>query len=139
MSVRPINLESDLPAVLEWWAKRGSKMPAAAFLPAQGFIAELNGVLVAASWLYVVPGTKGGIGIIEFTATNPNVATSRDLLIAVKELYAVVEQAAWDGGCGSVLSFVAPGSSEEHIMKRGGWNDITGGVHHLMLGRVRCL
>lgn len=136
--IRPIVPELELPILRSWWEQRGvAPLPDSAFLPGRGYLAEDAGVRVACAWLFVVPGTAGGIGILEFMSTNPKITPGRTLLAAVKELYAHIEEQAWAGGCGSLISFVAPGTGEQHYMERHGWTDLTGGVHHLMLGKVR--
>ena len=136
MNIRPINIETELPAVRGWWESRGTPMPAAAFLSAEGFVAEHDGALVAASWLYVVPGTQGGIGVVEFTGSNPAFAASPELVDGLKALYARLEERAWALGCGSLLSFVAPNSWEQRTFARAGWQDLTGGKPHLTYGKV---
>lgn len=141
MTIRPIVPELELPILRSWWKARGmAPLPDSAFLPGRGYVVEDGGLLVACAWLFMVPGTTGGIGILEFMSTNPKLAVGRSLLACVKELYAHVEKQAWEGGCGSVISFVAPGSNEEHHLARQGWADLTGGVKHVMFGKVRpCL
>lgn len=138
MNIRPVIFDQDFPTVQGWWRARGSSvLPAPAFMSAEGFIVESGGIPVAVSWLYVVPGTKGGIGVVEFTTTNPAVAVSRDLISCVRALYAHVQTQAWAWGCGSVMSFVAPDSAEQRIFEQDGWKDLTGGVPHLMYGKER--
>lgn len=138
MNIRPIDNERELPIFRSWWEARGATaLPEAVFLPARGYVAESDGVLVAAAWLFVVPGTAGGIGVLEFMSTNPEVPVGKNLLECVKALYAHVESEAWASGCGSIISFVAPGSGEERQMLRHGWADLTSGVKHLMFGKSR--
>lgn len=135
MTVRPLNLETDLPIVAGWW--RGHSAPVVvkeAFLSADGFVAE-NGEMLAASWLYVAPGTRGGIGVLEFTTTNP-IGSPRHLLSAVNALYQHIEEVAWAKGCGSILSFVAQNRSEQHLLAKIGWQDVTG-VPHMIFGKSR--
>lgn len=141
MNIRPINAETELPILRSWWEKRGlASLPDSAFLPGAGFVVEDGSILIACAWLFVVPGCSGGIGVLEFMSTNPQVAVCKSLLACVKALYSHVELKAWEAGCGSLISFVAPGTGEQHYMERNGWADLTGGVHHLMLGKVRpCL
>ncbi len=141
MSVRPIEFLTEFPVFCAWLQRRGAPvLPQEAFMSAQGFVAEEEGKLLAASWLYVVPGTQGGIGIIEFTTTNPAISTGKALLSGVKQLYSHLEQKAWEQGCGSLLSFVAPGSGEQHIFEKTGWANVTGGRPHLTYGKARpCL
>ncbi len=123
--------------IADWWVKRKSPvMPEVVFLPASGFIAYDERVPLAASWLFVAPGTKGGIGVIEFTTTNPIFGVSRILLSAVKALYAHLESVAWEKGCGSVISFVAQNGSEQHIMDKMGYIN-PGGIPHLIYGKAR--
>lgn len=138
MNIRPIHFDDEFPVVKDWWRRRGTpELPAAAFFSAQGFVVEDTGLMIAVTWLYVVPGTRGGIGILEFTTTNPAVADKRLVLESVKRLYAEVEAKAWEQGCGSMISFVAPGKGEQHLFDRCGWRDLTGGQPHLLYGKER--
>lgn len=140
MKIRPINLDQDYPMISEWWkARDAGVMPKGVFLPAEGFIVEEGGVAMAASWLFVAPGTQKGIGVIEFTTTNPKCGLSKILLAGAKALYAHLEKVAVTKGCGSILSFVAPGRSEQHIMDRIGYTNC-GGPPHLIYGKaLQCL
>lgn len=137
ISFRKFILESDYPVICSWQKGHGAPtMTPAVFLSADGRVAEVDGVAMAMSFLYVVPGTKGGIGIVEFTTTNPE-GSLRQRHGAAKELYAHIEAEAWLQGCGSLLSFVAPGQGEQHIFDKTGWNDLTGGIPHMIYGKVR--
>lgn len=89
------------------------------------------------SFLYMDPKL---IGVIEWTTTNPALAFSRDIVLAVKGLYAHLEQTAKDAGCVAVISFVKPNSSEERIMAKMGFatsNDDPG--HRLFAKPLRNL
>lgn len=137
MIVVPLNLEQDYPMISAWWTGHKSPVvPAPVFFSAQGFKAVEEGIAYAASWLYVVPGTRGGIGIIEFTTTNPEMSFSKKVLAAVKSLYAHVESVAWSQGCGSIMSFVAQDGSESRIMDKTGFVNV-GGPAHLIYGKAR--
>ena len=137
IDIRPMDISSDYPTVARWWSARGLALPPpACFLSALGFVATYEGMPVAASWLYVVPGSQGGIGIIEFTTTNPDFRPMKTVLRAVRMLYQHLEARAWQEGCGSVLSFVGDNTGEERIMTRMGWTDCSG-TPHKTFGKAR--
>lgn len=128
--IRPINLEQDYPMICEWWIKHEAPViPSVVFLPAFGLVADC----AAAAWLFVCEGTQGGVGLIEFTTTNPE-APAKARLSAVKEVYAGLESLAKEKGCGSVLALVGVNSSERRIMEKSGYLN-TGGEPHLIYGK----
>lgn len=132
MNLRRFNLETDYPMICEWWTKHKSPvLPKAVFLPAIGLISE-----AAAGFLFVPEKTQGGIGIIEFTTTDPD-AHVRVRLESVKSVYAGLEGIAKEMKCGSLMSFVAQGRSEEHLLLKRGWADVTG-IPHLIFGKALC-
>ena len=117
MKFRPIDLERDYPTLEKWWLGHNALPVPRAILP-RGWIAEEAGVEIAASFLYMDPGK---IGVIEWTTTNPACAFSRDIVFAVKGLYAHLEEQAKSEGCIAIISFVKPKSSEERIMSKLGY------------------
>jgi hypothetical protein len=126
MTIRPYSSE-DYNMIRSWWEVHGSTiMPAQVFLPAIGAVAEVDGQPIAMSFLYCV---IGGISIIEFTTTNPMFKLSKDLVRAVKTLYAHLEKMAWDNGSPCILSFVKPNSGEARIMAKTGYQDLQGEPH----------
>lgn len=117
--------------ICEWWTKHKAPLIPVVFLPAIGLIDD-----GAVGFLFVPEKTQGGIGVIEFTTSNPG-ATAKSRLQAVKAIYAGLETIAIRLGCGSVMSFVAQGKSEEHILSKMGWADAAGGPH-LIYAKALC-
>lgn len=114
---RPISLDKDYPTLCDWWAGHNAASVHRYILP-RGWIAHSAGVEIAASFLYVADGK---IAVVEWTTTNPKCAASRDLVAAVKGLYAHLESVAKAEGCVAMLSFVEPNKSEERILIRMGY------------------
>ena len=126
MTIRPYSSE-DYNMICSWMERHGATViPPEVFLPATGAIAEVDGNPIAVSFLYCV---IGGISIIEFTTTNPMFKLSKDLVKAVKALYAHLEKMAWDNGSPCILSFVKPNSGEARIMAKTGYQDLQGEPH----------
>jgi hypothetical protein len=126
MNIRPYSLE-DYNMICSWMERHGATViPPEVFLPATGAIAEVDGNPIAVSFLYCV---IGGISIIEFTTTNPMFKLSKDLVRAVKALYAHLEKMAWDNASPCVLSFVKPNSGEARIMAKTGYKDLQSEPH----------
>ena len=124
-----VELLTDYPIFSGWWKKRGLKMPPEqCFLPAEGWMAR-NGIPLAASWLYTVPSARGGIGVIEFTVSNPD-AEFADRTLGIAKIYERLEDIARLRGCGSVLSFVVPEKGgEKTFVEKLGYKDIGDGPH----------
>lgn len=120
ITYRQIDIDAEYQKLCDWWTAHGAMpVPRPMFCGAQGWIAELSGLEVAASFLYLVVGGKAAI--LEWTTTNPRCAASRDILVAVKGLYEHIEAVARAGGCEAVFSFVRPNSSEERILAKIGF------------------
>ena len=127
MIIRPYKSDLDYPMIRSWWICHNAPvLPAAVFLPATGFIAEVDGNPIAVSFLFCC---IGGISVIEFTTTNPVAKLSKDLVKAVKALYKHLEELAWAKGSPCVLSFVKPNSGEARIMAKDGYEDLQGEPH----------
>jgi hypothetical protein len=136
--IRDMDLALDYPVVSGWWTIHGFPvLPMGIFLPGLGFVAEQHGEAVAASWLFVANGTAGGIGLIEFTTTNPGILSQRSHLAAVKALYVHLEAKALALKCSSVMSFVAVNGGEQHIMDKMGYENV-GKVPHHIYGKALC-
>lgn len=131
ISFRPIDLDRDYPTLEAWW-KGHNSLPAPKIILPDGWIAFAGGVEIAASFLY---SHRGKIGVIEWTTTNPKCGFSRDLVEAVKGLYAKLEAVAAADGCVAVISFVKPKSSEERIMSRAGWVTSTEDCGHRLYAK----
>ena len=136
--VRDMDLARDFPMVSGWWTVHGFPvLPMGVFLPGLGFVAMQHGEPVAVSWLFVANGTDRGIGLIEFTTTNPGILSQRSHLAGVKALYAHLEAKALALGCGSVMSFVEVNGGEQHIMDKIGYVNV-GRVPHHIYGKALC-
>ena len=109
-----VDLERDYSMFCSWWADHKA-VPVPKIILPTGWIACGSGLPMAVCFLYAV---EGKIAVLEFMTTNPRVAFSKDLWIAVCALYKHVEEQAKAEGCVSIISFVKPNSSEERILKR---------------------
>lgn len=118
MTIRQVNLETDYPTLVKWWqGHKAPVMPRHVF--PQGWVVGAAGVEIAMSFLYLDVG--GTFAVIEWLTTNPSVAFSRSLVEAVKTLVAHIEEVARAQGCKFIISFIAPNSGEERLMKRIGY------------------
>lgn len=114
---RPIDLDRDYDTLLKWWKGHGVPHIPQVILP-RGWMAHSAGVEIAASFLYIV---ESKLAMIEWTTTNPQMCTSRDLVAAVRGLYEHLEAAATAEKCLAMLSMVAPNTGEERIMTKMGY------------------
>ncbi len=117
--------------VVNWWL--GHKAPVLLeffFLPGIGFIAERDGQSLAVSWLFVAPKTDGGLGMIQYTTSNPY-ALIPAIPSAVEAVLSHLEGVAKEMGCGSVVSFVRQDRGEQRIFAENGWTDLAGVPHNL--------
>lgn len=123
---------SDLPMLSKWWTARG--IPAAdiiAQLP-RGYMIEDGPLPMAAAFLYL--DVDGVWAMTEWLTTNPAVAHSRFLVVAVKELLAHMEKISMERGCKTILSMVAPNTGEERLMQKIGYMT-SGGPYHKMYAK----
>lgn len=125
-TIRPIVLEDDYPLLVKWWEGHGATVLPKHIIP-QGWMVSAGGVDIAASFLLLDVGGKWAV--IEFLTTNPTVAFSRYLVEDVKRLLSYIEQEATAKGCTFIMSFVAPGTGEERLMKRIGYQAQVGPPH----------
>jgi hypothetical protein len=114
-------MPSDYPTFEAWWSGHGA-LPVPEIILPQGWIAFEDSLEIAASFIYIVQNmTKGKLGVIEWTTTNPKCSHSRKIVEAVPGLYRLLERYAFAHGCIAMLSFVKPNSGEERIMERMGY------------------
>lgn len=132
MTVRTVIPEQDFPTLRAWWEKHGALPVPEAFLP-QGFMAHQDGIDYAACFLYL--DVTGKCSMVEYLTTNPDFSATKRSLAAFKALLCHVEHLTLAQGCGAIISMVAPGSSEERIMKKLGYITSTGPGHR-MFGKV---
>ena len=117
--------------IVNWWiGHKAPVIPAEVFLPGYGFIAEEDGQSLAVSWLFVATNTTGGIGMVQFTTSNP-CAPAKLVSGAVQRVLKELEDVAKETGCGSVMSFVRQDRGEQRIFAENGWSDLAGVPHNL--------
>lgn len=114
VSFVPVDLDRDYDLFCSWW-KDHKAVPVPKIILPKGWIACGSGLPMAVCFLYVA---EGKIAVLEWMTSNPRVAFSKDLWIAVCALYQYVEEQAAAAGCQAIISFVKPNSSEERILKR---------------------
>jgi hypothetical protein len=133
VNIRPVVLERDLATLQGWWAAHKALPVPEFFLQgAEGFFCEAGGVDIAVAFVYL--GLACKFAVVEYITTNPACSNSRSSLEAVYSLLAHAEKIARENGCRSILSMIAPGSSEERIMGKVGYVT-SSGVSHRMWGK----
>ncbi len=126
--IRPVDLTVDYPTLLKWWeGHKALAMPAYVF--PQGWVVGAAGVDIAMNFLYLDVGGK--FAVMEWLTTNPSVAYSKTLVTAIKTLIDYVEGVAKAQGCQFIVSFVAPNTGEERLMKKIGYETSEGPSHRL--------
>jgi hypothetical protein len=82
VKIRAIDLESEYPALISWWTKRGLPPPPKVILSgAQGFAVNA-GIDVVMAWLY----RSGNVAFVEWITSNPAVASSPTTVEALTAL-----------------------------------------------------
>lgn len=117
-TVRQITLDDDYPMLVRWWEGHKSTVIPKHILP-QGWLISAGGVDIAAVFLMMDVGGKWAVS--EFLTTSPTVAFSRFLVEDIRRLLAHVEGVAIAQGCTFIMSFVEPGSGEERLMRKIGY------------------
>lgn len=102
MNVRRFHFGSDYPEICEWWRARKWPFVEKAKLPANGFVAEKDGVKYAAVWVYV----DGGLAFMEWLVTS-HTAPLRGRKEAIQALLAFVKAEAGPFGVSSVVTFAS--------------------------------
>jgi hypothetical protein len=95
----------------------------------QGYLISAGGVDIAAAFLYLDVGGK--IAVVEYLTTNPSICFSRYLVEDIKALIAHIEDIASARGSITILSFVAPGTGEERLLQRLGYQTSEGPAHRI--------
>jgi len=93
------------------------------------FVAESGPVQMASLCLYLC--SHGKIAVAEWLCANPQMAFSRDSVLAVKALYTTLEDVARDAGCIVMIGWIEPNSSEERIATGLGYKTSDQGFHKL--------
>lgn len=114
---------------MDKWIAGHKAIPMPHYVFPQGWIVGDGTVDIAMSFLYMDVG--GRFAVIEFLTTNPQVAMSKSLVLGVKTLVSHIERVAIDQGCRFIISFVAPGTGEEHLMAKLGYETSPGPSHRL--------
>jgi hypothetical protein len=125
--IRPIT-DADYPMLQKWWDGHNS-LPVPQHILPRGWVLASGPVDVVAAFLMLDVGGK--FAVIEFLTTNPSVAFSRTLVQDVRTLIAHIEQRAMEQGCTWMMSFVAPGTGEERLMVRLGYQTSEGPAHRI--------
>ena len=131
ISYRPFDPEKDYETLLSWWKGHNALPWGKALLP-RGLIASGSGIDIAVSFLYLTPDL---VSVIELTTTNPQLASGRDRLMAVKGLFEMLERESRAAGCKAIISFTKPNGSEEHILKKMGYATSTDDPGHRMFAK----
>ena len=132
MKIREIIPEKDLPIIRSWWEKHGALPVPDAFIP-RGWIASYGEDDLAACFLSLEDDHK--LAVVEYLTTNPAFSFSKNSLRAWKALLFHVEQFTISHHCRALLSMVAPGTSEERILKKLGY-ETSEDVGHRMYGKI---
>lgn len=125
-SIRPIDLEQDYPLLVKWWEGHKATVLPKHIVP-RGWLIACGGVDTAAAFLLV--DVAGTWSMIEFLTTNPSVAFSRFLVEDVRKLIGYIEGVARAQGCTFIGSFVVPGTGEERLFLRLGYQAEDGPPH----------
>lgn len=133
MNIRPLDPAIDYPRLTRWWEIRKICIPLPVSLLPRGYMAEDGPVPIAAAFLYL--DVDGKWAMTEWLTTNPAVAHSRSLVEGVHALLAHMEDMAREQGCTSIISMVAPGTGEERLMQKIGY-ETSEGPAHKMYGKV---
>lgn len=96
------------------------------------FVAESGPVQMASLCLYLC--SHGKIAVAEWLTSNPNMAFSRDSVLAVKALYARLEEVARDAGCLVMIGWPEKDSSEQRIMESIGYKT-SQQVNHILMAK----
>ena len=131
MNIRRLIPEQDFPTLKEWWVKHGAIPVPEAFLP-WGFMAVDGADEIAAGFLYL--DASGKMAMVEYLTTNPAFSFTKRTVKAWHLLLEHIEKLAKEQGCSAIISMVAPGSSEERIMGRLGY-ETSEGTAHKMYGK----
>jgi hypothetical protein len=84
--------DDDFVEISEWFSSRKWPVPPGGkMLPDTGYVAELDGQLLAVAWLYL---TNSNVGIVDWLATNPNAGAKG--IIVMKKLLAYIEDISGD-------------------------------------------
>jgi len=129
-TIRPFIPETDYPTLVSWWVRHKAVPLPIEILP-QGWVISSGGLDIAMQFLLLDVGGK--FAVIEFLTTNPSVCFSRHLVDDVKALVAHIEGVAIKQGCNGMMSFIAPDSGEERMMKRLGYYTGEGPCHRIYM------
>lgn len=119
---------ADYDTLAKWWVGHKAVVMPKHVIP-QGWVIVSGPVEVAMAFLMLDVG--GTHAVVEYLTTNPAVAYSRSLRDDVRQLIAHIEDRARAQGCGWIMSFVAPNTGEERLMKQIGYETSEGPSHRI--------
>jgi hypothetical protein len=134
MKLRRIVLESDFTLLQSWWAKRGTPPPILALLPPIGILCEMDDAPAACAWLYNADDNL--LGIVEWVATNPNLA-KKDTATAVEHILNFFEDYCREHHMRGFFSWVKPNSGLRRLYDKRGWVSAQGEAHELMAFTIK--
>lgn len=128
MYIREVT-EKDYPMLSKWWEARNIPAPDIIAQLPRGYLIEDGPLPVAAAFLYL--DVDGVWAMTEWLTTNPTMAFSRTLVIAVKALLGHMEKVSMERGCKTIISMVAPNTGEERLMQKIGYMTSEGPYHKM--------
>lgn len=128
MTIRLVDLEKDHGFLCEWWRLHGWEPVPAAVLPKLGAIAMLEGVPVAAAWLYM--DNSVGVCWLEWLVTNPQ-ATPKQSLIGINTVIQFLREQAVSFDYG-VMMTTCRQASLVRVYEKNGFTKSDEGVTHLL-------
>lgn len=128
MYIREVT-EKDYPMLSNWWEARGIPAPDIIAQLPRGYLIEDGPISIAAAFLYL--DVDGAWAMTEWLTTNPAMAFSRTLVIAVKALLGHMEKVSMNRGCKTIISMVAPNTGEERLMQKIGYMTSEGPYHKM--------
>ena len=132
MKIRAIDLESEYPAIISWWTKRGLPPPPKVILSgAQGFAVNA-GIDVVMAWLY----RSGNVAFVEWMVSNPSVASSPTTATAITLLLDFMNTSAKADGANVLLCSTRDSGSLGRFMEKLGWGKCEGPPHQLYVKGV---
>lgn len=120
MNIRELDLEKEYDTLSKWWTERLLFPPPKIVLQAaDGFAVQAEGKDMVIGWIYMTH--KGVAGIVEWTTSNPNLAPTDPIKVAIEMLYSFFESYAKEHGCVILFSSTQLDGSLARLMKHHGW------------------
>jgi hypothetical protein len=132
MKIRTINLDSEYPALSEWWTKRGLQPPQKLILAgAQGFAVNA-GIDIVMGWIY----RSGNVAFLEWITGNPTIAASPTIAQAIAVLLDFTNCYAGSQACNVILCGTQDNGSLGRFMVKRGWAKCGGRPHNFLVKAV---